>query len=173
MRFKNKLKFFGKLNYKRMFAYLIDYILIGFFSFVLGTVIISRLANLEFIQYYLSIQNIELAYKMNFILVFINYFFLANFLYDGQTFGLRIFNLQIKINDFNGRQLSISECLNRALATFLCHKLFYILFLLPLFRDDNKSFSDLLSNSHVGFYTSRPLIKDQFQVEINHSKLAA
>ena len=74
---------------------------------------------------------------------FYTYFWLAN---NGQTLGMQAWKIQL-ISTNNG--LSVKDCLYRCFISLISFLIFGIGYLLILFRKDNKSLADLLTNTQI------------------------
>jgi len=74
---------------------------------------------------------------------FYTYFWLAN---NGQTLGMQAWKIQL-ISNNNG--LSVKDCLYRCFISVISFLIFGIGYFLILFRKDNKSLSDLLTNTQI------------------------
>ena len=152
MRLKTKFKLFGRLNLKRALAYLIDLFSIELISGLMARSYIKILYILKPQDSYISYQLIDHAIDINFTIIYLTYFTTCFYLYEGVTIGLKLFNLQIKRSCLNPR-LDFFPALNRSMASFISYKLNFVLFLLPIFRDDNKGLSDLASKSQTCFFS--------------------
>ena len=74
---------------------------------------------------------------------FYTYFWLAN---NGQTLGMQAWKIQL-ISNNNG--LSVKDCLCRCFISIISFLIFGIGYFLILFRKDNKSLADLLTNTQI------------------------
>ena len=74
---------------------------------------------------------------------FYTYFWLAN---NGQTLGMQAWKIQL-ISNNNG--LSVKDCLYRCFISIISFLIFGIGYFLILFRKDNKSLADLLTNTQI------------------------
>ena len=74
---------------------------------------------------------------------FYTYFWLTN---NGQTLGMQAWKIQL-ISTNNG--LSVKDCLYRCFISLISFLIFGIGYLLILFRKDNKSLADLLTNTQI------------------------
>ena len=74
---------------------------------------------------------------------FYTYFWLTN---NGQTLGMQAWKIQL-ISNNNG--LSVKDCLYRCFISLISFLIFGIGYLLILFRKDNKSLADLLTNTQI------------------------
>ena len=74
---------------------------------------------------------------------FYTYFWLSN---NGQTLGMQAWKIQL-ISNNNG--LSVKDCLYRCFISLISFLIFGIGYLLILFRKDNKSLADLLTNTQI------------------------
>lgn len=74
---------------------------------------------------------------------FYTYFWLAN---NGQTLGMQAWKIQL-ISNNNG--LSVKDCLYRCFISVISFLIFGIGYFLILFRKDNKSLADLLTNTQI------------------------
>ena len=74
---------------------------------------------------------------------FYTYFWLVN---NGQTLGMQAWKIQL-ISNNNG--LSVKDCLCRCFISIISFLIFGIGYFLILFREDNKSLADLLTNTQI------------------------
>ena len=74
---------------------------------------------------------------------FYTYFWLSN---NGQTLGMQAWKIQL-ISNNNG--LSVKDCLYRCFISVISFLIFGIGYFLILFRKDNKSLADLLTNTQI------------------------
>lgn len=74
---------------------------------------------------------------------FYTYFWLSN---NGQTLGMQAWKIQL-ISNKNG--LSVKDCLYRCVISVISFLIFGIGYFLILFRKDNKSLADLLTNTQI------------------------
>ena len=74
---------------------------------------------------------------------FYTYFWLTN---NGQTLGMQAWKIQL-ISTNNG--LSVKDCLYRCFISVISFLIFGIGYFLILFRKDNKSLSDLVTNTQI------------------------
>ena len=74
---------------------------------------------------------------------FYTYFWLAN---NGQTLGMQAWKIQL-ISNNNG--LSVKDCLYSCFISIISFLIFGIGYFLILFRKDNKSLADLLTNTQI------------------------
>ena len=74
---------------------------------------------------------------------FYTYFWLSN---NGQTLGMQAWKIQL-ISNNNG--LSVKDCLYRCFISIISFLIFGIGYFLILFRKDNKSLADLLTNTQI------------------------
>ena len=74
---------------------------------------------------------------------FYTYFWLSN---KGQTLGMQAWKIQL-ISNNNG--LSVKDCLYRCIISIISFLIFGIGYFLILFRKDNKSLADLLTNTQI------------------------
>ena len=74
---------------------------------------------------------------------FYTYFWLAN---NGQTLGMQAWKIQL-ISNSNG--LSVKDCLYRCFISIISFLIFGIGYFLILFRKDNKSLADLITNTQI------------------------
>ena len=74
---------------------------------------------------------------------FYTYFWLSN---NGQTLGMQAWKIQL-ISKKNG--LSVKDCLYRCFISVISFLIFGIGYFLILFRKDNKSLADLLTNTQI------------------------
>ena len=74
---------------------------------------------------------------------FYTYFWLTN---NGQTLGMQAWKIQL-ISTNNG--LSVKDCLYRCFISLISFLIFGIGYFLILFRKDNKSLADLLTNTQI------------------------
>ena len=74
---------------------------------------------------------------------FYTYFWLTN---NGQTLGMQAWKIQL-ISNNNG--LSVKDCLYRCFISIISFLIFGIGYFLILFRKDNKSLADLLTNTQI------------------------
>ena len=74
---------------------------------------------------------------------FYTYFWLSN---NGQTLGMQAWKIQL-ISNKNG--LSVKDCLYRCFISVISFLIFGMGYFLILFRKDNKSLADLLTNTQI------------------------
>ena len=154
MRLKNKLLIYKRINTKRLFSYLLDIVVIKIFSFCLSASFIETIRKISLNGFYISFESYSIAHEINYTITYITYFFICFYVYDGETLGLKALGLRVKRTSITNR-LKFIECLNRAFTNFLCHKLSFVLFTVPIFRDDNKGLPDILSNSQTCFNANK------------------
>lgn len=92
------------------------------------------------------------AYKVNLSLFYLSYFFSMNYFFHGQTIGQKIFGIgSINNINFSPKQISAWSSIQRSCANYLCFKLGFILFLVPLIHKRNLSLADLISQTHQSY----------------------
>jgi len=74
---------------------------------------------------------------------FYTYFWIAN---NGQTLGMQAWKIQLVSNN---KELTVKDCLYRCFISVISFLIFGIGYFLILFRKDNKSLSDLLTNTQI------------------------
>ena len=176
MRLKNRLKLYHRLYAKRAMAYLIDYFLIKVAHYLFSLILLNSIFELVGTQYYITFENYEIASNTLLIITYLTYFILGFYLYNGQTIGMSLFNIQVKENGFRNIQLSLNHCLNRAFTNYLSHQLFFIPFFILLFNKDSKNLADILSNSQVRYFCANDNFLNQNEENIyalKNKRLAA
>jgi len=156
MRLKTRLRLFNYYFLKRAFAYILDLIFIEILSQTICTVLTISLTRLIGYRFELTYEYSEIATRIQFIITHVSYFFFSYYLYDGQTLGLKTFNLQVKQNGFNNHRLKLSSCLNRAIANFVLFELYLIPNIILLANSKNKTMPDYLSDSVISYHSSKP-----------------
>ena len=88
------------------------------------------------------------AYKINLSLFYLFYFFSMNYFFNGQTIGQKIIGIG-SINDinFSPKQISAWSSIQRSCANYLCFKLGFVLFLIPLIHKKSLSLADVISKN--------------------------
>lgn len=156
MRLKNRFKLFNYYFLKRILAYGIDFVLIKILSQIFCAIFTIGLFKLVRGNLEIHFTYADLAQNAQFILTYLTYFFLCFYIYNGQTIGLSIFNLQVKQNGFNTYQINFYSCLNRSMANYISHHLYFLPFFIALFNTENKTTSDYFSDTGVSYYSPPP-----------------
>lgn len=74
---------------------------------------------------------------------FYTYFWLSN---NGQTLGMQAWRIQLVSNN---KELSVKDCLYRCFISVISFLIFGMGYFLILFRNDNKSLADLITNTQI------------------------
>ena len=74
---------------------------------------------------------------------FYTYFWLSN---NGQTLGMQAWRIQLVSNN---KELSVKDCLYRCFISVISFLIFGMGYFLILFRNDNKSLADLITNTKI------------------------
>ena len=148
MRLQHKFLLFKRINGRRIGAYIIDILAIKFISYFLFNQYLLIFLKTKSPLSYLSFNGLDEVLSILFTVNYLAYFTFCFSIYNGRTLGLFLLGIQVKRSHFQST-LTFKECLNRSMANYVCHKIYFILFLLPLFRADNKGLPDILSNSQT------------------------
>ena len=171
MRLKNRFNFFKRLNSRRVLAYCIDVAIISTASSLLANIIAYSLLRLSSIGFSVSFEHWSNASSLNHILIYMSYFFFSFYLFRGQTFGMKLFRIQVKCVGFNQQDLSFNNSLKRSMANYVSHQLYFIPFAIVFFNDKNKNLADLSSDSQIGYFSNYEDIETP--VKLSKNNLAA
>ena len=172
MRLQHKFLLFKRINAKRCAAYFIDIIAIKLISYFLFNQYFLIFLRTKSSSSYLSFNGLDEVLSIIFTFNYLAYFTFCFSIYEGKSLGHFLLGLQVKRCCFQSK-LTLKECLNRAMANYVCHKTYFILFLIPIFRADNKGIPDILSNSQTcyeGLYNTITTDQLSSQKEITKSR---
>ena len=138
-------------------------------SWVIDHLLILSLSTFIYVSFYFYFINILpeevvfsfdgsiVAFKLILSFSYLAYFFFMNYYFQGKTIG-QLYTGIGSINNYNFtmKQLSAWSCIQRSAANYICFKLYFIFFLIPLINKNQKSFADIVSNTHqtYSFYQS-------------------
>ena len=171
MRFKNRFNFFKRLNAKRSLAYCVDVVVITICSTLLANLFAFSLLRLSSIGFTISFEHWSNASYFNHMLVYTSYFFFSFYLFEGQTYGMKLFKIQVKCAGFNQQSLSLNNALRRSMANYVSHQLYFIPFAIVFFNDTNQNLPDLSSNSQISYFSNSQ--KVEMKNELHQRNLAA
>ena len=134
---------------RRVYAFWIDFFLItllykGFLyvymDFIKKTILFFQLKKM-ILEYSFMI------YFPLFSIVFCAYFLLSSFLSNGKTPGKMLLNL--KVQSVDDRDLSMMNCLLRALVTYICYLPMGLLLIIPFFSKNGRGLPDWMAGTYV------------------------
>ena len=171
MRLKNRFNFFKRLNAKRALAYCVDVFIISISSTLLANLFVISLLRLSSIGFTVSFEHWSNASYFNHMIVYMSYFFFSFYLFRGQTYGMKLFKIQVKSVGFNQQNLSFNNSIKRSMANYVSHQLYFIPFAVVFFNDTNQNLPDLSSNTQIGYFSNPQII--EVTNELRQKDLAA
>ncbi len=115
-----------------------------------------------------------------FTTVYLAYFFMANYIYEGQSFGKKWMKLKvinedyIYFKDVEDYNLNFSQALRRSFGKFLCYASFCTFFILNFINEENRGISDMVSKTRVvsdewfeGFKANKKYDLEDLKIDIN------
>lgn len=115
-----------------------------------------------------------------FATVYVAYFFVANFIYEGQSFGKKWMKLKVINEDYiyfkevDDYQLSFSQSIRRSFGKFLCYASFCTFFILNFINEEKRGISDMVSKTRVvseewfdGFKANKKYDLEDVKIDIN------
>jgi hypothetical protein len=92
------------------------------------------------------------ALKINLSFFYLFYFFTMNYIFQGKTIGQQIVGIgSINNSNFSLKQISAWSSIQRSCANYICFKLGFFLFLIPLINKNNLSLADYISKTHQSY----------------------
>ena len=119
-------------------------------------------------------------------ITYLAYFFIANYIYGGQSFGKKWMKLKvinegyIYFKDVQEYDLTFSQALRRSFGKFLCYASFCSFFILNFINEEKRGISDMVSQTRVvseewfnGFKANKVYDLEDVKIDINSLDRAA
>lgn len=152
MRFGYQQKRLAPFMLARIKSWIVDHFMIFTFSTFVQFSLFSFYN--EFIHQDLIINwpGFFTAYQINLSIFYLAYFFFMNYFFQGKTIGQVFVGIgSINNSNFSPKKISAWSSAQRSCANYLCFKLGFILFLIPLFNKKNLSLADFISQTHQSY----------------------
>ena len=173
MGLKNQTKRLSPFLKARIASWFVDHVILivlnSFISLLIFLFLNKHLPHwLDF-----SLYGAKVAWQLNLSILYLSYFFGANYFFQGRTFGQSLFKIgAINNKNFKSKEISAWCSIQRSTANLFCFKLYGLPFLIPFFNESKKSLADIISDTHQSYSFYKVPVKVHATTILENKKVA-